>query len=114
MGDYGLNGGFAAGFELDRADEELGTSVNAVILASSENHDASFTTVPEDVLSPGVYKTGVEFEKLIRSDIVWYPTYWGGQVFSAGSIFFCGALPVNNGKNEVSRLLDNVLKRMLN
>ncbi|NQW14160.1 MAG: N,N-dimethylformamidase large subunit [Rhodobacter sp.] len=114
MGDYGLNGGFAAGFELDRADEELGTSVNAVILASSENHDASFTTVPEDVLSPGVSKTGVEFEKLIRSDIVWYPTYWGGQVFSAGSIFFCGALPVNNGKNEVSRLLDNVLKRMLN
>jgi N,N-dimethylformamidase len=65
-------------------------------------------------LSPGVSKTGVEFEKLIRSDIVWYPTYWGGQVFSAGSIFFCGALPVNNGKNEVSRLLDNVLKRMLN
>ena len=113
FGDYGLNGGAAAGFELDRADPELGTSPQAVILASSENHDANFTPPPEDILAPGLSKTGVPVEELIRSDIVWYPTPWGGQVFSAGSIFFCGALPAKDGDNDISRLLSNVLNRML-
>ena len=37
--DFGLSGGGAAGFELDRADQDLGTPDNAVVLARSENHN---------------------------------------------------------------------------
>jgi len=112
FGDFGLNGGASAGFELDRADPELGTSPQAVILASSVAHGPGFTPPPEDILAPGLSKTGAAFDSLIRSDILWYPTEWGGSVFSTGSIFFCGALPVNGGKNDISRLLRNVLGKM--
>ena len=51
LGDYGLSGGGAAGFELDRADPMLGTPDGAVILARSENPLPSFLTVPEELLS---------------------------------------------------------------
>ena len=51
IGDFGLSGGGAAGFELDRADTMLGTPLNAVTLASSEGHDDSFVLVPEDILT---------------------------------------------------------------
>ena len=37
IGDYGLSGGGAAGFELDRSDRTLGTPENAVVLARAEN-----------------------------------------------------------------------------
>ncbi len=37
FGDYGLSGGGAAGFELDRADISLGTPSDAIVLARSEN-----------------------------------------------------------------------------
>ena len=51
IGDYGLSGGGAAGFELDRADPALGTPDGTVILARSENPPPSFFTVPEELLS---------------------------------------------------------------
>ena len=51
LGDHGLSGGGAAGFELDRADFDLGTPENAVILARSEDPPRSFVTVPEELLS---------------------------------------------------------------
>jgi len=35
----------------------------------------------------------------------------GGEVFAVGSITFCGSLPSNDFDNDVSRILDNVLKR---
>ena len=43
LGDYGLSGGAAAGFELDRADPALGTPDGTVILARSEGRLQSFT-----------------------------------------------------------------------
>jgi hypothetical protein len=35
----------------------------------------------------------------------------GGQVFSVGSICFCGSLPYNNFDNNISTLLHNVITR---
>jgi len=35
----------------------------------------------------------------------------GGEVFSVGSITFCGSLPVNDYNNDISRILDNVIRR---
>ena len=46
LGDFGLSGGGAAGFELDRADPRLGTPSNATILASSFDRGETFVLVP--------------------------------------------------------------------
>ena len=52
IGDFGLSGGGAAGFELDRADHRLGTPPNTIVVASSEGHDLTrFTLVPEEMLT---------------------------------------------------------------
>ena len=45
--------------------------------------------------------------------MIWHENARGGAVFSVGSITFCGALPCNGFDNDVSRLLGNVLGRML-
>src|SRR6202035_4161041 len=39
-------------------------------------------------------------------------TAGGGAVFSTGSITFCGSLSHNNYDNHVSRMLQNVLRRV--
>jgi N,N-dimethylformamidase len=51
LGDFGLSGGGAAGFELDRADFELGTPPDALILARSEAHQSHHVVVPEELLN---------------------------------------------------------------
>jgi N,N-dimethylformamidase len=116
IGDYGLSGGGAAGFELDRADPVLGTPTNAVILARSENPPASFVTVPEELLSHLHTVSGEEADALMRGEIVYFDTESGGAVFAVGSITFCGSLwnpaPANRGFNgPVSCLLENVVRK---
>lgn len=111
IGDFGLSGGGAAGFELDRADQLLGTPANAIVIASSEAHQPHFVPVPEDLL--GIYATtsGEPAKDLIRADMTYFDTPNGGAVFSTGSITFCGSLSHNGYDNGVSRLLFNVLNR---
>jgi N,N-dimethylformamidase len=113
IGDFGLAGGGAAGFELDRADTRLGTPLNAVVLATSSGHGDSFVLVPEDILTHHDTWPHEPVEDLIRADIVYFETPKGGAVFSVGSITFCGALPINGGDNNVSRMVDNVVRRFL-
>ncbi len=113
IGDFGLSGGGAAGFELDRADVRLGTPNNAVVLASSQGDSDHFVLVPEDILTNLLSWNGEKFEELIRGDIVYFPTRNNGAVFSVGSITFCGSLPVNNCDNNISRLVRNVLDGFL-
>jgi N,N-dimethylformamidase len=112
IGDYGLSGGGAAGFELDRADPTLGTPRNAVILARSEPVPASFILAPEELLTHIETTTGERPAELMRGEIVYFETAGGGAVFSVGSITFCGSLwrdDYNDG--PISRLLENVLRR---
>ena len=111
LGNFGLSGGGAAGFELDRADGLLGTPGHAVVVASSESHQPSFIAVLEDQLSQRNTYTGVPHSELIRADIVYFETANGGAVFSVGSITFCGSLSHQNYKNSISRMIDNVLRR---
>ncbi len=114
IGDYGLSGGGAAGFELDRADPLLGTPDNAVILARSENPPASFIPVFEEMLSDISTVTGEIPKDLMRGEIVYFDTPSGGAVFSVGSITFCGSLWHNGGfTGPVSRLLENVVRHFL-
>ena len=112
IGNFGLSGGGAAGFELDRADHRLGTPPNAIVVASSEGHDLSrFKLVHEDWLTDVLTWTGEPLEKLIRADMTYFETPNGGAVFSVGSITFCGSLPHDDFKNDISRIVDNVLRR---
>jgi N,N-dimethylformamidase beta subunit-like protein len=112
LGDFGLSGGGAAGFELDRADFRLGTPPHAVVLASSEKHDLTkFVLVPEDWLSHITTWPGDPPDKLIRADMVYFETPNAGAVFSVGSITFCGSLSHADYRNNISRIVDNVLRR---
>ena len=111
IGDFGLSGGGAAGFELDRADVELGTPPNALILARSEGHQKHFVAVPEELLTHVTTITGEKPKALIRAEIVYFETVSGGAVFSTGSITFCGSLSHSNYDNNISRMLENVLRR---
>ena len=111
IGDHGLSGGGAAGFELDRADTSLGTPDNAVILARSEDPPASFVTVPEELLSHLATVNGEAPDALMRGEIVYVDTPSGGAVFAVGSITFCGSLWQDGFRGSVSRLLENVIQR---
>ena len=115
FGNHGLSGHGAAGFELDRADKRLGTPVHAVVTASSENHppETPWVLVPEEILTHLVTCPGEPAQDLIRADMTFFETPSGGAVFSTGSITFCGSLVTNNYENDVSRLLDNVIRRFL-
>jgi N,N-dimethylformamidase len=110
LGDYGLSGGGAAGFELDRADPMLGTPDGAAILARSEDPLPSFLTVPEELLSNTISINGEPVEDLSRGEIVYFDTPSGGAVFSVGSITFCGSLWRNGFEGPISRLLENVVR----
>jgi len=111
IGDFGVSGGGAAGFELDRADARLGSAPNLVILARSEAHQAHYVAVPEELLSHVNTVTGEAPRDLIRAEIVYFETQNGGAVFAVGSITFCGSLLWNGRDNNVSRLLGNVVRR---
>ncbi len=111
LGDFGLNGGGAAGFELDRADVRLGTPRHALVLARSEHHTASFVVVPEELLTHRATLSGEPLEDLIRGEIVFFETANGGAVFSVGSITFCGSLSHGDYDNAISRMLTNVIRR---
>ena len=112
IGDFGLSGGGAAGFELDRADTHLGTPLNATVLATSENHGSDFILVPEEMLTHLTTLPGPNADELLHADILWFDVPGGGSVFSVGSITFCGSLPHNEFDNSVSKLLLNVVKHV--
>ena len=111
LGDYGLSGGGAAGFELDRADPMLGTPDGTVILARSEGRLPSFETVLEELLVHAISINGEKVADLSRGEIVYFDTPAGGAVFSVGSITFCGSLWRNGFEGPISRLLENVVRR---
>lgn len=112
FGAYGLSGGGAAGFELDRADPALGTPEGAAILARSEDPPASFVTVPEELLSHVSTISGEKADALKRAEIVYFDTPGGGAVFATGSITWCGSLWQDGAfQGDVSRIMENVLRR---
>jgi N,N-dimethylformamidase len=110
IGDFGLSGGGAAGYEIDRYDLTLGTPPDSLLLASSEEHSDNTQRVVEEVLFnyPGA---GGTQDPGVRSDMVYFTTPGGGEVFSASSIAWCGSLSWNNYNNNVSRITENVLRR---
>ena len=113
LGDFGLSGGGAAGFEIDQACAELGTPEFVTVVAASEGHGPSFETTYEELLTPGVIDGGPRPHGGMRSNIVYGLDENGGGLFSVGSITFCGSLSHNGYDDNISRLLKNCLRKFL-
>jgi N,N-dimethylformamidase len=113
IGDFGLSGGGAAGFEIDQAAVDLGTPDFVRVVAVSEGHGSTFETTFEELLLPGVFDGDPRPYGGIRSNIVYGMAENGGGLFAVGSITFCGSLSHNGYDNNVSRLLENCLRKFL-
>lgn len=113
IGDFGLSGGGAAGFEIDQAATDLGTPDFATVVAFSEGHGPSFHTTFEELLLPGVFDGLPRDQGGISANIVYGRSETAGGLFAVGSITFCGSLSHNNYDNNVSRLLENCLRSFL-
>ena len=112
IGDFGLEAGGAAGYELDRYDLSLGTPPDALLLAYSEGHSDNYPHVVEEIffMYPHV---GGTMDYQVRADIVYFRTRNGGAVFSTSSIAWVGALNHGGYDNNVSRMTANVLRRFM-
>lgn len=108
IGDSGMIGGGAAGLELDRYDEDLGTPTHAHLLASSEDHSDNYLLVTEEILATTPGLGGTEHPN-VRADIVYFKTENGGAVFSTGSIAWSGSLAENDYDNNISTITENIL-----
>jgi N,N-dimethylformamidase len=112
IGDFGLNGGGAAGVEIDRADPLLGTPDATLVLATADRFPDSYIVTNEDVLVNRPTILGM-LSPLVRADLTLMTNARGGAVFATGSIAWCGALPHNGSDNNVARVTANVLRRFL-
>ena len=112
IGDFGIHMGGAAGWELDRADRDLGTPPHALVLASSFGHSDAYHHVIEEELASGA-ATGGQSNPLVRADLTYFEGMNGGAVFSTGSISWSGSLSHNGYDNSVSQIMANVLRRFL-
>jgi len=109
IGDYGTQGGGAAGEEIDRLDESLGSPLHTLCIASSENHRPGMLRVTEEIHMSQLELQGPN----VRADMVFFETPAGGAVFSTGSISYAGALAHNGFDNDIARITGNVLNRFL-
>jgi N,N-dimethylformamidase len=112
FGDFGLAGGGAAGYEVDRYELAHGTPPHALILACSEPFSDNYPLVQEEVyfMTPGL---GGTQHPMVRADMVFFTTAQGGAVFSPGSIAWGSALPCMGYENSVSRVMKNVVDAFL-
>jgi N,N-dimethylformamidase len=112
IGEFGLIGGGAAGWEVDRADPALGTPPHALVVATATNFSSSYHWMKEELTHTHSAING-ETCPLVRSDIVFYETPMGGAVFSVSSIAWAGALAHHGYDNNVSRITENVIRRFI-
>lgn len=111
IGDYGLAGGGAAGFELDQAASDLGTPDYVKVIAVSEGHGPTFKTVPEEILTWTLSAGSARPHEGVCGHMVYGAAPGGSALFAVGSITFLGSLSHNGYRNDVSRILDNCLRR---
>jgi len=107
FGHAGAEGGGAAGQEIDRFDVDLGSPVDALILASSEGLSEGYLRAVEEV-SYLVSGTSASSDPFVRADVTYFVNDAGGAVFSTGSIAWCGSLGEDD---DVSRITRNVIIR---
>jgi len=114
IGDFGLGCGGAAGLEIDRCDPDMGTPPHTMVIASSGGHTDTYILSSD--AGPYVAHAGQlgTHDYRIRADMTFFTAPNNGAVFSASSIAFGMALPINNFDNNISRLLGNVVNAFIN
>lgn len=112
IGDFGEIGGGAAGLEIDRTDEGLGTPAHTLTVASSQGHSNLTFAVPEEVDNVNDELVATRNANL-RGDLTLLETPRGGAVFSFSSIAWAGSLRHNGYANNVAQLTRNVIDRFL-
>ncbi len=116
LGDFGFSGNGAAGFELDHIDSHLTSIKDITLLAqskASKDPEENFILVPESQLTHLSNIKHLPEDEILQADMVYFEVPGGGSVFSTGSITFCGSLPWNNYDNNVSKLLENIIKKSI-
>ena len=68
-----------------------------------------FGDTPSLVFQRGAARTG---NPLLRADMAYAALTGGGEVFSVGSIAYCGSLSYNNYDNDISLITANVLTKV--
>ncbi|MDP3749548.1 MAG: LamG-like jellyroll fold domain-containing protein [Phenylobacterium sp.] len=99
----------AAGYEVDRADVDLGTPPHALVVASATGLDDSYQNAIEDTEGMTPYHGGTNCPR-VRADMVFYETPRDGAVFSVGSIAWCSGLSYKGYDNDVARITENVVR----
>ena len=84
LGNFGLSGGGAAGFELDRVDSKLGGDQDITILAQSFDLDGKFMLVPEEQLTHLTNVSGEPEINIKRADMVYFQVPGGGSEYFRG------------------------------
>ncbi len=110
FGDQGHILGGAVADEIDRFDLNYGSPAHAEVLATSTALGREYQLVIEDTTLTAPNQDGVDRPDMVRSDIVYFRTGGGGEVFSAGSIAYVGAIAWNDFDNPVQQLTTNVLR----
>ena len=114
LGNFGLVGGGAAGTELDIVDTMLGSPPHTLVVATSAGrHTEGYLLVMEDYrLQPAGPRrhaaSACPFGHRLPRD-----AERRRPAFAFSSIAFCGSLPWNNGDNNISTLVGNVLNRFM-
>ena len=112
LGNFGLSGGGAAGFEIDQTATDLGTPAYVTVVAYSDNHDSSFVTVPEELLFNRMVGKPREYGG-IRAHMICGFGPAGGGLFAVGSISFLGSLYNAGYDNDISQIVENCLRCFL-
>ena len=112
IGDFGLVMDGAAGDEIDRHRPLRGAPPQTRLLASSLPHSEAYLMADAGDRVEH-YLTDGNRHDFVRSDIVTFETAGGGRVFSAGSISLSGSLSFDGYRNNVSRMVANVLREFL-
>ena len=97
----------AAGDEVDRFDQQVGTPSHALLLATATGFDSSYAHVVEEVHS----SNSGPVHDLERADMTYFEYPNGGAMFSVGSISWFGALSYNNFDNTTAKVTNNVLSK---
>jgi N,N-dimethylformamidase len=100
----------ASGQEVDAADPELGTPDHALVVASSTMLGAGYYLAPEEVVFLHSATTG-DVNARVRADLIFFETRAGGAVFSTGSIAWGAAMAAEQGRTDVGRLTENIIRR---
>ena len=93
------------------------TSIKDITLLAqskaSKDPEENFILVPESQLTHLSNIKHLPEDEILQADMVYFEVPGGGSVFSTGSITFCGSLPWNNYNNNISKLLENIIKKSI-